>query len=109
MYLLDRGLNLGSDFKKAIRIEKPQSMNALLLKAQAYIAYMEKEVAIKREPRAQDTLRASKYDDPLPYRRGWEKTSDYRSCETREHMRPSDRYTEYTTLIALCECILAEC
>ncbi|XP_058741193.1 uncharacterized protein LOC131613551 [Vicia villosa] len=58
-YLLERGLLPGSDFKKAIKIEKVRTMDALLLKAQAYIAFEEGEAAVKKASRGNDTARSS--------------------------------------------------
>ncbi|XP_058759561.1 uncharacterized protein LOC131632859 [Vicia villosa] len=97
-YLLDRGLNLDTDFKKAIGIEKVHSIDALLLKAQTFIAYKEKEAATKRGLKSQDTPRSSGYDNPP--RRGGEKIKDDRSWEVKDQRGPSGRFTEYTPLNA---------
>jgi DNA-binding SARP family transcriptional activator len=52
-YLIKRGLRRGSDFTKAIGIEPQATLEDLLHKAQAYIAYEEQEAAINiRNPRA---------------------------------------------------------
>ncbi|MCI27981.1 hypothetical protein A2U01_0049181, partial [Trifolium medium] len=44
-YLLERGLCPGSDFAKAVGIEKSRSLAELLAKSQAYIQYEEREMA----------------------------------------------------------------
>ena len=44
-YLLERGLRPRSDFAKAVGIETPATLDALLLKAQAFIRYEEREAA----------------------------------------------------------------
>lgn len=50
-YSLERGLQPCSDFAKAIDIEIPSSLDALFLKAQAYIQNKEKEATnIRRVP-----------------------------------------------------------
>ncbi|MCI94825.1 hypothetical protein A2U01_0116123, partial [Trifolium medium] len=44
-YLLERGLRPRSNFAKAVGIEKPRTLDELLLEAQAYMQYEEVEVA----------------------------------------------------------------
>ncbi|MCI17560.1 hypothetical protein A2U01_0038708 [Trifolium medium] len=44
-YLLERGLRPHNDFAKAVGIEKPQTLDKLLAKAQPYIQYEEREAA----------------------------------------------------------------
>ncbi|XP_058775571.1 uncharacterized protein LOC131649834 [Vicia villosa] len=107
-YLLERGLLPGSDFKKAIKIEKVRTMDALLLKAQAYIAFEEGEAAVKKASRGNDAACSSSQDCSLP-RRGHEKRKDDRSRDAKEHRGPSGRFNEYTPLIVSRERILSEC
>ncbi|XP_058733649.1 uncharacterized protein LOC131605292 [Vicia villosa] len=80
-YLLERGLLPGSDFKKTIKIEKVHTMNALLHKAQAFIAFEEGEAA---------AMKASSHD-------------------AKERRGPAGRFNDYTPLNASREKILAEC
>ncbi|XP_058767845.1 uncharacterized protein LOC131641557 [Vicia villosa] len=107
-YLLERGLLPGSDFKKAIKIEKVRTMDALLLKDQAYIAYEEGEAAVKKSSRSNDAARSSSQDYSLS-RRGNEKRKDDRPRDTKEQRGPDGRFNDYTPLIASRERILAEC
>ncbi|XP_058783212.1 uncharacterized protein LOC131657878 [Vicia villosa] len=104
MYLFNRGLFPDSDFHKATRIEKSQSMDALLFKAQAYIAYKEKKAASAQEPRDSGIPRSSRFDEPPP-RRGGEKRKEDRSREAKDHKGAS----RYTPLNASRERKLAEC
>ncbi|XP_058733521.1 uncharacterized protein LOC131605145 [Vicia villosa] len=76
-------------------------MDALLLKAQAYIAFEEGEAAVKKASRGNDTARSSS--------RGSEKRRDDRSRDAKEHRGPSGRFSDYTPLNAPCERILLEC
>ncbi|XP_058775521.1 uncharacterized protein LOC131649780 [Vicia villosa] len=62
-YLLERGLLPGSDFKKAIKIEKVPTMNALLRKAQAFIAFEEGKAAAIKASRGNDVARSSNLDN----------------------------------------------
>ncbi|XP_058760051.1 uncharacterized protein LOC131633358 [Vicia villosa] len=101
MYLLERGLLPGSDFKKAIKIEKVRTMDALLLKAQAYIAFEEGEAAVKKASRGNDSARGSS--------RGSKKRRDDRPRDTKEHGGPSGHFIDYTPLNAPRERILLEC
>ncbi|XP_058777898.1 uncharacterized protein LOC131652136 [Vicia villosa] len=82
-YLLERGLLPGSDFKKAIKIEKVRTMDALLLKAQAYIAYEEGEAAVKKSSRGNDTTRNSSQDYSLSLG-GNKKRKDDRPRDNKE-------------------------
>ncbi|XP_058726960.1 uncharacterized protein LOC131598365 [Vicia villosa] len=61
-YLLERRLLLGSEFKKAIKIEKMRSMNAILKRAQAFIAFEEGEAAAIKASRGNDAARSSSQD-----------------------------------------------
>ncbi|XP_058733300.1 uncharacterized protein LOC131604903 [Vicia villosa] len=107
-YLLERGLLPGSDFKKIIKIEKVRTMDALLLKAQAYIAFEEGEVAVKKASRVNDTARSSSQDYSLS-RRGHEKRKDDKPRDTKEHRGPTGHFSDYTPLNISRERILAEC
>ncbi|XP_058774283.1 uncharacterized protein LOC131648549 [Vicia villosa] len=42
LYLLNKGLRPGSDFHKVVGIEKPRTLEDLLIKAQSYITYEER-------------------------------------------------------------------
>src|SRR4051812_13980103 len=81
-YLLERGLLLGSDFKKAIKIEKVHTMNALLRKAKAFINFEEGEAAAIKASKGNDT-RSSNLDDPGS-RRGHDRRRDNRARDTKE-------------------------
>ncbi|XP_058761332.1 uncharacterized protein LOC131634722 [Vicia villosa] len=107
-YLLERGLLPGSNFKKAIKIEKVRTMDALLLKAQAYISFEEDEAAVKKASRGNDIARSSSQDYSLS-RRGHEKRKDDRPRDTKEHRGPAGRFIDYTPLNVSRERILAEC
>ena len=51
-YLLERGLLPGTKFRKVVSIEPPQTFDALLEKARAYVVYEEREAANRaRDPR----------------------------------------------------------
>ncbi|XP_058741497.1 uncharacterized protein LOC131613876 [Vicia villosa] len=107
-YLLERGLLPGSDFKKAIKIEKVYTMNALLHKAQAFIAFEEGEAAAIKASRGNDAARSSNHDNSGS-RRGHEKRKDDRSHDAKERRGPTGRFNDYTPLNASREKILAEC
>ncbi|XP_058765924.1 uncharacterized protein LOC131639446 [Vicia villosa] len=107
-YLLERGLLPDSDFKKAIKIEKVRTMDALLLKAQAYIAYEEGKAAVKKGLRGNDATRSSSQDYYLS-RRGNEKRIDDRPRDTKERRGPAGRFNDYTLLITSHERILTDC
>ncbi|XP_058733604.1 uncharacterized protein LOC131605242 [Vicia villosa] len=107
-YLLEQGLLPGSDFKKAIKIEKVHTMNALLRKVQAFIAFEEGEAAAIKALRGNDVARSSNLDDS-GLRRGHEKRKDDRSRDSKERRGPAGRFNDYTPLNASREKILAEC
>src|SRR4051812_7172057 len=86
-YLLERGLLPRSDFKKAIKIEKVHTMNALLRKAQAFIAFQEGEAAAIKASRGNDAARSSNYENSGS-RRGHEKRKDDRSHDAKERRGP---------------------
>ena len=70
-YLLKRGLRLRSDFSKVVGIETPATLDSLLLKAQAYIQYEEKETTnIIGESRHEESAKSLKNDEPSISRRG---------------------------------------
>lgn len=106
-YLLDRGLIPGSNFTKSIEIEKLHSMDTILLKVRAYIAYKEKTVATITGPRSQDTNKNSRHEN-FPHQ-GGEKRNEDRSRETKDHRRPVGRFIKNTPLNSPRECILAKC
>jgi hypothetical protein len=102
-YLIERGLRRGSDFAKAIGIEPQATLEDLLHKAQAYIAYEEKEAAINiRNPRAD----SSSGQNRGPSRGGGDIKNDERPRE--KNRGPTSQFTSYTPLIASREHILAE-
>ncbi|XP_058745927.1 uncharacterized protein LOC131618783 [Vicia villosa] len=107
-YLLERGLLPGSDFKKAIKIEKVHTMNSLLHKAQALIAFEEGEAAAMKASRGNNAARSSNYENSCS-RRGHEKRKDDRSHDAKERRGPAGRFNDYTPLNASREKILAEC
>ncbi|XP_058726190.1 uncharacterized protein LOC131597513 [Vicia villosa] len=107
-YLLERGLLPGSDFKKAIKIEKVHTMNALLRKAQAFIDFEEGEAAAIKASRGNDAARSSNYENSGS-RRGHEKRRDDRSHDAKERRGPAGRFNDYTPVNASREKILAEC
>src|SRR3954469_13042920 len=107
-YLVERGLLPGSDFKKAIKIEKVHTMNALLRKAQAFIAFEEGEAAAIKASRDNDAARSSNLNDSGS-RRGHDKRKDDRSRDTKERRGPAGRFNDYTPLNASREKILADC
>ncbi|XP_058776185.1 uncharacterized protein LOC131650496 [Vicia villosa] len=106
-YLLERGLLPESEFKKAIKIEKVHSMNAILKRAQAFIAFEEGEAAAIKASRGNDA-RSSSQDYSIS-RRGHEKRKDDRSHDAKERRGPAGRFSNYPPLNASREKILAEC
>src|SRR3954468_9839273 len=107
-YLLEQGLLPGSDFKKAIKIEKVHSMNALLRKAKAFIDFEEGEAAAVKASRGSDAARSSNLEDPGS-RRGQDKRRDDRSRDVKERRGPAGRFNDYTPLNASREKILNDC
>ncbi|XP_058753839.1 uncharacterized protein LOC131627021 [Vicia villosa] len=107
-YLLERGLLPGSDFKKAVKIKKVHTMNALLHKAQAFIAFEEGEAAAIKASRGNDASRISNHDNSGS-RRGHEKRRDDRSHDAKECRGPAGRFSDYNPLNSSREKILAEC
>jgi hypothetical protein len=102
-YLIERGLRRGSDFAKAIGIEPQTTLEALLHKAQAYIAYEEREAAINvRNPRQETSSGHNRGSS----RGGGDRKNDERP---RDKTRgPTNQFTSYTPLICSREHILAE-
>ncbi|WJX89707.1 hypothetical protein P8452_71681 [Trifolium repens] len=97
LYLMDRGLRLGSDFAKAVGIEEIRTLDTFLERAQKYIAYEEKQmVADVRKPKHQD--------ESGPSKRG----SINGKEKVREPKAPPSKFTSYTPLNAHRERILAE-
>jgi hypothetical protein len=98
VYLLDRGLRPGSDFAKAVGIEKIRTLDAFLEKAQKYNAYEEKQMAADiRKPKQQD--------ESGPSHRGGDKGKE----KVRDAKPPPRKFMNYTPLNAPRERILAEC
>ncbi|XP_058754185.1 uncharacterized protein LOC131627358 [Vicia villosa] len=83
-------------------------MNALLRKAQAFIAFEEGEAAAIKASRGNDVARSSNLDNSGS-RRGYEKRRDERSHDAKERRGPAGRFSDYTPLNASREKILAEC
>ncbi|XP_058759563.1 uncharacterized protein LOC131632862 [Vicia villosa] len=83
-------------------------MNALLHKAQAFIAFEEGEVAAMKASRGNDAARSLNYENSGS-RRGHEKRKDDRSHDAKERRGPAGRFNDYTPLNASREKILAEC
>jgi hypothetical protein len=102
-YLIERGLRRGSDFAKAIGIEPQATLEDLLHKAHAYIAYEEKEAAINiRNPRAN----SSSGQNCGPSRGGGDRKND--ELPREKNRGPTSQFTSYTPLIASREHILDE-
>ncbi|PNX60508.1 hypothetical protein L195_g051968, partial [Trifolium pratense] len=96
LYLLDRGLRRDSDFAKAVGIEEPQILYAFFKKAQKYIAYEEKQMAIDlRRPKSHEKSRDYEKDEAGPSRRGNERT---REDNIKESKPPQGKFTGYATL-----------
>ncbi|CAJ2677241.1 unnamed protein product [Trifolium pratense] len=110
-YLLQRGLRPGSDFAKAVGIEKPPTWDDLLLKAQKYIDYEEvqaADVARLARPGSSHPARESTHrnDDRGGDRghdrggdRGGERGRDRRRGERREPRGPPSTFATYTQLV----------
>ncbi|CAJ2654489.1 unnamed protein product [Trifolium pratense] len=110
-YLLQRGLRPGSDFAKAVGIEKPPTWDDLLLKAQKYIEYEEvqaADVARLAGPGSSHPARESSHrsDDRGGDRgndrggdRGGERGRDRRRGERREPRGPPSTFSTYTPLV----------
>ena len=108
-YLLERGLCPRSDFAKAVGIETLATLDSLLLKAQAYIQYEEKEAANSaRESRNRESARPSKNDEPSTSRRGEKKRED-RSRDPKDYKGSAGCFHDYTPLTTSRERILSEC
>ena len=68
-YILERGLCPRSDFVKVVGIESHGTLDSLLLKAQAYIQYEEKEAANNApDSRHREKAKVSKNVEPLTSR-----------------------------------------
>jgi hypothetical protein len=89
LYLMDRGLRANSDFAKAVGIEEIRTLDAFLEKAQKYIAYEERQMAVDaRKPRHQD--------ESGPSKRGTGNGKE----KVREPKAPPSKFTNYTPLNA---------
>ncbi|MCI39894.1 hypothetical protein A2U01_0061126, partial [Trifolium medium] len=101
-YLLERGLRPCSDFAKTVGIEKPRTLDELLLKAQAYVQYEEVEVA--------DANCHARPEDNQPARESHRKGGDRRKNDKhREPQGPPNLFSNYTPLTVSREHILSEC
>src|SRR3954467_6898393 len=107
-YLLERGLLPGSEFKKAIKIEKMRSMNAILKRAQAFISFEEGEAAAVKASRGNPVARSSNQDLSVTPRAD-ERKRDDRSRDMKDHRGPAGRFNDYTPLNTSREKILADC
>ena len=64
-YLLEHGLRPHRNFAKAVGIESPATLDSLLVKAQAYIQYEEKEAANNaKNSKNRETAKSSRSDEP---------------------------------------------
>ena len=91
-------------------IELSTTLDSLLLKAQAYIQYKEKEAAnISRESRHQGSDKSSRSDEPLASRREGEKKREERSQDSKDYKGITGRFHDYNPLTTSRECILSEC
>ena len=97
------------EFSKAVGIETPAMLNSLLLKAQAYIQYEEKEAAnSSRESRHKGSAKPSRNDEPLAFHRGEKKRED-KSWYPKDYKRLVGQFHDYTPLTTLRERVLSEC
>lgn len=68
-YLLEHRMHPCSDFTKVVGIETPASLDALILKAWAYIQYEDKESANNvRDSQNQENTRVMRHDDRPTFR-----------------------------------------
>ncbi|MCI00082.1 hypothetical protein A2U01_0021098, partial [Trifolium medium] len=105
LYLLERGLRSGSDFKKAVGIERVSSLDDFLDKAQRYIQYEEKEMAANmRRSKNYDEAGTSQGGGNSSQGGGEKKKQD----KIREARPPPSKLTSYTPLNAPRERIMAE-
>ena len=90
-------------------IETPATLDSLLLKAQAYIQYEEKEAANSaRESRNRESVKPLKNDEPSTSRRGEKKRED-KPRDPKDYKGPAGRFHDYTPLKNSIERILSEC
>jgi hypothetical protein len=100
-YLIAKCLCEGTDVKKAVRLDRPRTLNEFLAIAKIYIAYEEELYA--------DNLNKSRKDEHVaefskkPFH---EKKKEGKAA--REGKRPNGHFTEYTPLAMSREKILAE-
>jgi hypothetical protein len=100
-YLITKGLREGTDVKKAVRLDRPRTLNEFLAIAKIYIAYEEELYA--------DSLNKSRKEEPAvesskkPFH---EKKKEGKAA--RESKRLNSHFTEYTPLAMSREKILAE-
>jgi len=100
-YLIAKGLREGTNVKKAIRLDRPRTLNKFLAIAKIYIAYKEELYA--------DNLNKSRKDEPAS--ESSKKPFHEKKREgkvTREGKRPNGHFTEYTPLAMSREKIVAE-
>jgi hypothetical protein len=96
-YLIAKGLCEGTDVKKAVRLDRPRTLNEFLEIAKIYIAYEEELYA--------DSLNKSRKEEP-PKNPFHEKKKEDKAA--RESKRPNGHFTEYTPLAMSREKILAK-
>ena len=100
-YLIAKGLREGTDVKKAVRLDRPKTLNEFLANAKIYIRYEEELYA--------DNLNKSKKKEPAaessknPFH---EKKKEGKVAH--EGKGPNGRFTKYTPLAMSREKILAE-
>lgn len=109
-YLLEKGLLLGSDFRKVVAIETPCSLDEFLLKAQSVFSTRRKVLptvpvirGIGKAPEVQNTMAPHHLDE---LRRKEERINLATLVSTRGLF---GRFTEYTLHTAPRERILSEC
>ncbi|MCI48564.1 hypothetical protein A2U01_0069807, partial [Trifolium medium] len=97
------------DFAKAVGIEKPQTLDELLAKAQPYIQYEERKAADAiRHSRAEDNSSRRESNHPpreSSRRYGGKKKND----KHRDPRGPPSLFSNYTPLTISREHILSEC
>ncbi|PNX61955.1 hypothetical protein L195_g052722, partial [Trifolium pratense] len=107
-YLLQRGLRPNSDFAKAVGIEKPRTLDDLLLKSQAYIQYEEQQAAdAARYGRAGNTHSAPQSHQEQSNRGGG--GGRRRNERPREPRGPPSTFSNYTPLSRTRDEIFKEC
>lgn len=94
-YLIAKGLREGTYLKKAVRLDRPRTLNEFLAIVKIYIAY-EEELYV-------DNLNKSRKEEPAA-----ESSKKPFHEKKREGKRPNGHFTEYTPLAMSKEKILSE-